>query len=189
MFYLNSFATIPFQFLFWCCSFQSVCMGTGIGNNVVILPFREADWSPPCWLHTWHLVSLTVDVDPHKPSSTGQPQGPCKTTTERITMWSTIVYHYVVIGSSNVMLKKRYVKIAVFVTDTFTRLRAHLHQVSASIQNQRCDDTSDATLNEINEVTPKWVATPFSSYSIDFNERSIASVIAVLMLTLGISGP
>ena len=32
-------------------------------------------------------------------------------------------------------------------------------------------------------VTPQWVATPFSSDSIDFNEIYIASVIAALMPT------
>ena len=58
------------------------------------------------------------------------------------------------------------------------RLRARLHQVSASMLPQLCDDTSDTVLIENSEVTPEGDCNPFLSDSIIFNENSIASVIA-----------
>ena len=52
---------------------------------------------------------------------------------------------------------------------------------------------SDTPVIEHNSVTPKWVPTlfcnPFFSDSIVFNQSSIASVIAPLMLTLSVNGP
>ena len=36
---------------------------------------------------------------------------------------------------------------------------AHLHQASALMQSQRCDDACDMVLTEKNEFGPKWVAT------------------------------
>ena len=47
-------------------------------------------------------------------------------------------------------------------------------------QRQRCNDASNTGLIENNAVTPKWVATPFWSDSIVFNEKRIASVITEL---------
>ena len=48
-------------------------------------------------------------------------------------------------------------------------------------QRQRCNEASDTALIENNGVTPKWVATPFWSDSIVFNENSITSIIAELL--------
>ena len=52
---------------------------------------------------------------------------------------------------------------------------------------------SDTSVIENSGVTPKWVPTPFCnpfwSHSIVFNQSSIASVIAALMLTLSVNGP
>ena len=45
---------------------------------------------------------------------------------------------------------------------------------------QLCYDASDTVLIENNGVARKWVATPFWSYSIVFNENTIASIIAEL---------
>ena len=67
--------------------------------------------------------------------------------------------------------------------------RVRLHQASASMLRQLCDDACDSVLIEINGITPEWVCNPFSSGSTVFNENRIASVIAVLMLMLGINGP
>ena len=46
------------------------------------------------------------------------------------------------------------------------RLRACLYQVSVSTLRQLCDDA------------PEWVCNPFSSVSIDFNDKRIARVIS-----------
>ena len=66
-------------------------------------------------------------------------------------------------------------------------LKSYLHRVNAAIM------LSDTAVIEHNGVTPKWVPTPFCnpfwSDSIVFNQSSIASVIAALMLTLGVNGP
>ena len=59
-------------------------------------------------------------------------------------------------------------------------LGARLHQASVLILRQLCNDTSDSVLIEINGLTQIWVATPFWSNSIDFNENSIPSIIAEL---------
>ena len=66
------------------------------------------------------------------------------------------------------------------VSLSVTRLRARLHQASASTLRQRCDDACDSVLIEINGVTWKWVANPIWSNSVDFNENRIASIIAAL---------
>ena len=52
-------------------------------------------------------------------------------------------------------------------------------------QRQRCD----TALVENNSVAPKWVATPFWSDSIVFNQSSIASIITALTLMLRVNGP
>ena len=62
------------------------------------------------------------------------------------------------------------------------------------MQHQYRNDDSNPALIGNNRVTPEWVATPIASDSIDFNERSVASVIArstdaALTLTLGVNGP
>ena len=49
-------------------------------------------------------------------------------------------------------------------------------------QRQCCDDDGDAVLIERNGVGPKWVAIPFLRHCIFFNENSIASVIAELLM-------
>ena len=54
---------------------------------------------------------------------------------------------------------------------------------------QLSNDASNIVLIENNGATRKWVVTPIWSNYIVFNENSIASVIAALMLTLGINGP
>ena len=59
-------------------------------------------------------------------------------------------------------------------------LRACLHQASASMLRQLCDNASDTILIESNRVAWKWVATSFQSGSIVFNENSMASIIAEL---------
>ena len=55
-------------------------------------------------------------------------------------------------------------------------------------QCQHCDDACDSVLIAKSGVTPEWGCNLFSSNSIVFNENRIASVIAALMLTLGIKG-
>ena len=62
------------------------------------------------------------------------------------------------------------------------KVTTRLHQVSASMRSQRCDDACDIALRM--KSLPKWVATPFSSdsVSIDFNESCITSVFATLTL-------
>ena len=49
------------------------------------------------------------------------------------------------------------------------RVRAYLHQVSASMLRQLRDDSSDSVLIANNEVAWKWVATLIWSDSIVFN--------------------
>ena len=74
--------------------------------------------------------------------------------------------------------------------------KARLHQASASMQSQHCDDTCDIVLIEINGVTPKWAAAPFRSVSICFHwfEWELCcehhhSVDSALTLSPGVSGP
>ena len=67
------------------------------------------------------------------------------------------------------------------IFESLHSVRARLHQTLASMQHQYSNDTNDTSLIEMNGVTPKGVASPFSSDPIDFNKRSIASVIAGLM--------
>ena len=66
-------------------------------------------------------------------------------------------------------------------------LKAYLHWVNTAMM------LSDTPVIENNGVTPKWVPAPFCdpfwSDSIVFNQSSIASVIAALMLTLSVNGP
>ena len=74
-----------------------------------------------------------------------------------------------------------------------THIDAMLEPVYTKRQSQRCDN-SVMTLVILfslknNGVTRKWVATPFLSDSIAFNESSITSVIAAMSLTLGVNGP
>ena len=71
----------------------------------------------------------------------------------------------------------------------FTILRVRLLQASASMLWQLCHNASDYNFIENSEFTWKWVATPIWSYSIVFNENSIGTVIAALILTLGVDGP
>ena len=60
-----------------------------------------------------------------------------------------------------------------------------LHQASASMLWQLCDDASGSILIENNGMTQEWARNLFSSDSIVFNENRIASVIAELsQLTL-----
>ena len=60
-------------------------------------------------------------------------------------------------------------------------VRVSLHQPSASTLQQVCDDAGDSVLIENNSVTWKWVAVPFWSDSIIFNENRIACVFAKLL--------
>ena len=66
-------------------------------------------------------------------------------------------------------------------------VRATLEPVYTKCQRQRCDYACDSVLIENSRVAWKWVANPFWSNSIVFNENRIASIITVL--TLGINGP
>ena len=66
--------------------------------------------------------------------------------------------------------------------------RARSHQASESTLRQCCDKFSDTTAIKNNGVTSKWVITLFWSNSIVFNESSITSTIAALMLTLHVNG-
>ena len=68
-------------------------------------------------------------------------------------------------------------------------LTASLHQASASMLRQLCDDASDTVLIENNRVLSEQGCNPISSDSIVFNENSIASIVAALTLTLGVNGP
>ena len=74
----------------------------------------------------------------------------------------------------------------------FISIRALLHQVSESMQSQRCIDASLTTVVEINGN--KWSHLRMACYSfwkdsILFNESCVASVIVALKLTLGVNGP
>ena len=61
-------------------------------------------------------------------------------------------------------------------TASTIRVKAHLHQASAPMLQQLCDDTSDYVLFENNGVAWKWVATPFWSSPIVYNEtKSLVS--------------
>ena len=51
---------------------------------------------------------------------------------------------------------------------------ACLHQASASMLQQCCDDTTDTVLIESNGVAPDWSCKPFWSDFIVFNENSIS---------------
>ena len=55
-----------------------------------------------------------------------------------------------------------------------------LRPVYTKRQHQHCDDTNDIVLIENNGVAPEWGWDQFLSNSIDFNENSIASIIAEL---------
>ena len=66
--------------------------------------------------------------------------------------------------------------------------KAHLHQVSASMLQQLCNDSDNIVLIENNGVASKLVATPFLSDFIVSNDISITSVIAALTLMLGVNG-
>ena len=69
-------------------------------------------------------------------------------------------------------------------------LRVCLHQASASMLWQLCDDASHTVLIEINGLTPERGCSLFSSDYIVFNENSITSrVVAGFTLTLGVKGP
>ena len=68
------------------------------------------------------------------------------------------------------------------------RERVCLHQASASMLQQLCDDTSDTVVIENNGVAPEWDCNPFSSNSFVFNENSTISVIAEFRLMLGVDG-
>ena len=57
-------------------------------------------------------------------------------------------------------------------------VKARLHQVSASMLWQLCDDANNPFLIEKNGVTPEWGCNPFSSDSIVLNKNRIGSVIA-----------
>ena len=59
-------------------------------------------------------------------------------------------------------------------------LRARLHWASASALQQCRDDASGSILIETNGVAWKWVATPFWSNSVVFNESSVTSFITEL---------
>ena len=73
------------------------------------------------------------------------------------------------------------------------RLRARLHQASASTLQQLCHDASVTALIENDGVAQKWVATQFWRDFIVFNENQYwyhhCRVVAALTLTLGVNGP
>ena len=56
-------------------------------------------------------------------------------------------------------------------------VRARLHQASASMLRQLCDDACDSVRIENNGVAPEWGSNPFSRDSTVFNKNRIASVI------------
>ena len=73
-----------------------------------------------------------------------------------------------------------------------TWVRAGLHQSSASMLRQLCDDARDTVLIENKEVAPDWGCNLFLSNSIIFNENNITSGIVELShhwLTLGVNRP
>ena len=57
---------------------------------------------------------------------------------------------------------------------------ARIHQAKDSTLWQLCNDASNTVLIKSNGVAWKWVATPFSTDSIVFNEKNIASVVIEL---------
>ena len=65
----------------------------------------------------------------------------------------------------------------------------HLGPIYTKCQHQCCDDTCDSVLIENKRIAPEWDCNSFSSDSTVFNENRITSVIAALMLTLGVNGP
>ena len=65
----------------------------------------------------------------------------------------------------------------------------HLGPIYNKCQHQHSDDTCDSILIENNGFNPEWGCNPFLSDSIIFNENRIASIIAALMLMLGVNGP
>ena len=85
---------------------------------------------------------------------------------------STILCNYTWV---NFMLVGKHVKI------TF---RARLHQASESMLRQLCNDASYTVLIEKNGVVWKWVAIRFWSDSIVFNENSVTSVIAIVIVMI-----
>ena len=58
--------------------------------------------------------------------------------------------------------------------------RVRLHQASASMPQQLCDDASNSVLIENNVVAPDWGCNPFSSDTVVFNENRITRMIAEL---------
>ena len=66
---------------------------------------------------------------------------------------------------------------------------ALLDQASASMLQQLWDDVSDSLLIENNGVASEWGCNPFWSNCIVFNQTSMASVIAALMLILSLEDP
>ena len=68
------------------------------------------------------------------------------------------------------------------------RMPCLMHKLMRNSE-QRCDDACDSALIENSGVAWKWVANPFWSDSIVFNESRISSVITALTLTLGLNGP
>ena len=70
--------------------------------------------------------------------------------------------------------------------DASVRVRAFLHQVSASTLRQRCDDASDTVLMENNGVAPEWGCNQSLR---DITVLCNCRVVAMLMLTLGVNGP
>ena len=74
-------------------------------------------------------------------------------------------------------------------------MKARLHQTSALMQSQRCDDASDTAVIEKNGVAPKWVAAPFwhnylfPFFSIEPCYKRHRNVDTALTLMLGVNGP
>ena len=64
-----------------------------------------------------------------------------------------------------------------------------LRHVYLEGQHQRYDDASDTAVVENDGMTPNGGCNPFWSDSIVFNQSSISSIIAALMLTLSVNRP
>ena len=60
-------------------------------------------------------------------------------------------------------------------------VRVSLHQASAPMLCQLCDDANDTVLIENNRVTPECGCNPFSGDSIFINDNNIVSVIPELL--------
>ena len=58
--------------------------------------------------------------------------------------------------------------------ETAAWLKVHLHQMSASMLRQLCDDASNSVLIENNGVTPEWGCNPFLSDSQLFSMRKVS---------------